>query len=120
MTAPADSYNFDVDVDYHIPTSTGAHLGPGGVRTPPSGRPRTLVHPGVAAVAVVGVPHETLGEEVKAFVVLAPGAAVTPDELVTWCRERVAAFKYPRIVEFVPELPLTATGKIVKRALREA
>ncbi|MDA0566544.1 long-chain fatty acid--CoA ligase [Streptomonospora sp. S1-112] len=77
-----------------------------------------LTHEAVSLAAVVGVPHETHGEEVKAFVVREPGAAVTEEELVAWCREAMAAYKYPRIVEFRDELPMNATGKILKRELR--
>lgn len=76
-----------------------------------------LTHPAVSLVAVVGVPHETLGEEVKAYVIRNPGAEVTEDELVAWAREQMASYKYPRIVEFRDELPMTATGKILKREL---
>ena len=76
-----------------------------------------LTHPGVSLAAVVGVPHHTHGEEVKAFVVRAPGATLTEDELIAWCRRNMAAYKYPRIVEFRDSLPMTATGKILKRAL---
>lgn len=74
-------------------------------------------HPAVAEAAVVGVPHERLGEEVKAYVALKPGHAVTPDELVGYCRDRLAAYKYPRSVEVLDELPKNATGKISKREL---
>jgi long-chain acyl-CoA synthetase len=69
-------------------------------------------------VAVVGVPDERLGEEVKAFVVLKPGVGVTEDELRGWCKEQFAAYKYPRLIEFRNELPTSATGKILKRELR--
>lgn len=78
-----------------------------------------LTHPSVSLVAVVGVPDERLGEEVKAFVVPKPGATVTEDELAAWCKEQFAAYKYPRLFEFRPELPMSATGKILKRELRE-
>jgi len=67
---------------------------------------------------VVGVPHDTHGEEIKAFVIPARGATLTEDELIAWAKERLAAYKYPRIVEFRTELPMTATGKILKRELR--
>jgi long-chain acyl-CoA synthetase len=77
-----------------------------------------MTHPAIAMVAVIGVPHEVHGEEIKAVVLPKPGASVTPDEIVAWCRERMAAYKYPRIVEIVDALPMTATGKILKRALR--
>ncbi|GAB1640704.1 long-chain-fatty-acid--CoA ligase [Krasilnikovia sp. MM14-A1259] len=74
-----------------------------------------LTHPAVSLAAVVGVPHDTHGEEVKAFVIR--GGEITEDELIAWCRETMAAYKYPRIVEFVDALPMTATGKILKREL---
>ncbi|CAA9319932.1 MAG: Long-chain-fatty-acid--CoA ligase [uncultured Nocardioidaceae bacterium] len=76
-----------------------------------------LTHEAVSLVAVVGVPHEALGEEVKAYVIRQPGATATEDELVAWCREEMASYKYPRAVEFRDTLPMTATGKILKREL---
>jgi long-chain acyl-CoA synthetase len=76
-----------------------------------------LTHPGVSLAAVVGVPHHSHGEEVKAFVVRAPGAALTEEALIAWCQQNMAAYKYPRIVEFRDSLPMTATGKILKREL---
>ena len=69
-------------------------------------------------VAVIGVPHEVHGEEIKAVVLPKPGMAVDAEEIVAWCRERMAAYKYPRIVEVVAAMPMTATGKILKRELR--
>jgi long-chain acyl-CoA synthetase len=74
-------------------------------------------HEAVSLVAVVGVPHESHGEEIKAFVIKAKDASVTEDELVAWCKENMASYKYPRIIEFRDELPMTATGKILKREL---
>ncbi len=76
-----------------------------------------LTHPAVSLAAVIGVPHDSHGEEVKAFVILKPGQSATPDEIVAWCKEQMAAYKYPRIVEIVESLPMTATGKILKREL---
>jgi len=76
-------------------------------------------HPGVAEAAVVGVPDERWGETVKAFVVRYPGANVGTPELEAFCRERLAGYKVPRQFEFVPDLPRTPTGKVLKRALRE-
>ena len=76
-----------------------------------------LTHDAVSLAAVVGVPHESLGEEVKAFVIKQAGAEITEDELIGWCRDQIAAYKCPRIVEFRESLPMTATGKILKREL---
>ncbi len=75
-------------------------------------------HEGIVEAAVLGVPHERHGEEVKAVVVPAPGHTLDPAALVAWCKERLAAYKYPRIVEFSEELPKGPTGKILKRELR--
>jgi long-chain acyl-CoA synthetase len=75
-------------------------------------------HPAVAEVAVVGIPHASLGEEVGAAVALKPGASATPEELRAFARERVAAYKYPRYVWLVAELPKGPTGKILRREVR--
>jgi long-chain acyl-CoA synthetase len=74
-------------------------------------------HPDVLEAAVVGVPHETLGEEVAALVVRRPGTTLDVEALEAWARERVAAYKYPRRVVFVDELPKGPTGKVLKRAI---
>ena len=77
-----------------------------------------MTHPAVSLAAVIGVPHESHGEEIKACVIKDEGHDdVTEDELVAWGKEQIAAYKYPRIVEFVDALPMTATGKILKREL---
>jgi fatty-acyl-CoA synthase len=77
-----------------------------------------LRHPAVQEAAVVGLPDQRWGEAPHAFVVLKPGAAATDAELRTFTRERLAHFKAPHTVTFVPELPKTATGKIQKYVLR--
>ena len=75
-------------------------------------------HPAVREAAVVGKPHPYRGETVKAYVSLRPGAEVTPDELAAYCADRLAAYKYPREVDILPELPKTTSGKILRRELR--
>ncbi|MEV5320013.1 AMP-binding protein [Streptomyces sp. NPDC052687] len=75
-------------------------------------------HPAVREAAVVGVPDGYRGETVKAYISLRPGAAADPEELAAYCRERLAAYKYPRQVEVLPDLPKTASGKILRRELR--
>ncbi len=77
-----------------------------------------MTNPSVSLVAVVAVPDERLGEEVKAFVVKKHGADLTEEEFIGWCKTQFAANKYPRFVEFRDELPIGGTGKILKRALR--
>ncbi|NRQ38142.1 long-chain fatty acid--CoA ligase [Nonomuraea sp. NN258] len=77
-----------------------------------------MTHEAVSLAAVLGVPHESHGEEIKAFIIRKPGATVTEEELVAWSRDNMAAYKYPRMVEFREELPMTASGKILKRELR--
>lgn len=76
-------------------------------------------HPAVLECAVIGVPDDKWGEVPAAFVVLKPGAQVTPEELIAFCRERLAHFKCPKRVELVDSLPKTSTGKIQKFVLRE-
>ncbi|GAA0691130.1 long-chain fatty acid--CoA ligase [Streptomyces malaysiensis subsp. malaysiensis] len=77
-----------------------------------------MTHPSVSLVAVVGVPDDRVGEEVKAYVIRQPGSTVSEFELIAWCRERLAVYKCPRLVEFRETLPVNATGKILKRELR--
>ena len=77
-----------------------------------------LGHPRIAQAAVVGVPDTRMGEVGMAFVVPTPGPAVEPAEIIEWSRDQMANFKVPRYVELLDELPMNATGKVVKDDLR--
>ncbi|MBW2297599.1 MAG: long-chain fatty acid--CoA ligase, partial [Deltaproteobacteria bacterium] len=76
-------------------------------------------HPKVADAVSVGVPDDYRGETVKAFVVVKPGEEVTQEEIIAFCREKLAAYKAPKIVEFREELPKSAVGKILRKVLRQ-
>jgi long-chain acyl-CoA synthetase len=74
-------------------------------------------HPAIREAAVVGIPHESLGEEVGAAVALKPGVSATAEDVQRFVKERVAAYKYPRQIWFVDELPKGSTGKVLKREI---
>ncbi len=75
-------------------------------------------HPAVAEAAVIGIPHESHGEEIKAVIALKAGQNATPEAIIDYCKQKLAAYKYPRVIEFLPTLPKGPTGKILKRELR--
>jgi len=111
----------DEDGYYHVIDRAKDMIIRGGYNVYPRELEEVLMtHPAVSMVAVVGVPHDTLGEEIKAYVLNNPADPTTPDELVRWGKQQFAAYKYPRVVEFVDRLPMTATGKILKRELGPA
>lgn len=78
-----------------------------------------LKYPGLAQVAVIGIPDERLGEVAMAFLLLAPGSVIEEPALLTWCREQMANYKVPRRVQMVQAMPLNAAGKVTKNVLRE-
>ena len=109
----ANGYVFLVDRLKEIIKRSGYSVAPAEVE-------RVLAaHPAVLESVVIGVPDEALGEEIKAYVVVRPGASATEAELIAHCKSRLAAYKYPRLVEFRESLPKGRTGKIIRRTLRE-
>lgn len=110
----------DEDGFYYIVDRTKDMVIRGGLNVYPREVEEVMIkHEAVSLVAVIGVPHEQYGEEIKAYVVLNDGASATPAELVAYTKENIAAYKYPRIIEIVDGLPMSATGKILKKELRK-
>ncbi len=77
-----------------------------------------MTHPAVSLTAVVGVPDDEYGEEIKAYIVVKEGETIVPEDLIAWSKEHMAAYKYPRQVELRDALPMNATGKVLKKELR--
>ncbi|MDA3038985.1 MAG: AMP-binding protein [Actinomycetota bacterium] len=91
----------------------------GGFNAYPAEIERMMIeHPEIGLVAVIGVPDERMGEVGAAFVIPAPGASPSAEEIIEWCREKMANYKVPRFVWFVDQLPMTASGKVQKPELR--
>ncbi len=109
----ADGYLYLTDRVSHMIISGGVNIYPQETEHVLTG------HPAVADVAVIGVPDADLGEAVLAVVQLRPGATADPEKLLAYCRERLAAFKCPRSVDFTDQLPRDPNGKLYKRLLRE-
>jgi long-chain acyl-CoA synthetase len=109
----------DSDGCYHIVDRAKDLIVRGGLNVYPREIEEVLMtHEAVSLAAVVGIPHESHGEEIKAYIIPAPGAQPTEDDLIAWAKDQMAAYKYPRHIEFVQTLPMTATGKILKSELR--
>jgi len=109
-----DSYIFLADRKIDMIISGGTNIYPAEVEA------RLSAHPGVADCAVFGIPDEEWGEQVKAAVQTANDVNLTEADLIGWCREKIAAYKCPKSIDFVDSLPREASGKLKKRLLREA
>jgi acyl-CoA synthetase (AMP-forming)/AMP-acid ligase II len=109
----AEGYYYICDRKIDMIISGGVNIYPAEVEA------RLHAHPAVRDVAVIGVPDDQWGESVKAVVVLQPGAAATEQELIDWCRGRVADYKRPRSIDFRADLPRDQAGKLLKRQIRE-
>ncbi len=109
----------DEDGFYFIVDRTKDMIIRGGLNVYPRQVEEVMIeHEAVSLVAVIGIPDEQMGEEIKAFVVLNAGMDISADELKTWTKKRIASYKYPRQIEFMVALPMSATGKILKKELR--
>ena len=111
--ADEDGYFWFVSRQDDIIKSSGYRIGPEEIEV------TLAAHPAVADVAVIGVPDEVRGQIAKAFVVLQAGQSVSPDELIAFCKGKIATYKLPREIVMVNELPRTPTGKMLRRVLRQ-
>ena len=113
-----DIARMDDDGYFYIVDRKKEVIKPGGFQVWPREVEEVIAeHPKVFEVGVAGIPDPKRGETVKAWVVLKPGETVTTDEIRTWCKEKMAAYKVPTQVEFRDELPKTTVGKILRREL---
>jgi long-chain acyl-CoA synthetase len=110
----------DADGFYFIVDRTKDMIIRGGFNVYPREVEEVMIqHEAVSLVAVIGIPNDQFGEEIKAFVVLKDGKTVSAEDLMEWTKSKIAAYKYPRHVEFLAALPMSATGKILKKELRK-
>ncbi|MEE9374605.1 MAG: long-chain fatty acid--CoA ligase [Saprospiraceae bacterium] len=110
----------DEDGYYFIVDRTKDMIIRGGLNVYPREVEETMIkHPEVSLVAVIGIPDDKMGEEIKAYVVLNEGGSIEAKELKEWTKANIAAYKYPRQVEIIDALPMSATGKILKKELRK-
>jgi len=93
--------------------SSGYRIGPEEIEV------TIATHPAVADVGVIGIPDEVRGQIAKAFVVLKPGQTISPEELLAFCKGKIATYKLPREIVIVNELPRTPTGKLLRRVLKQ-
>lgn len=108
-----DGYLYVADRKKEMIVSGGMNIYPAEIETV------LYTHPAVAQVAVIGVPDEHWGEAVKAVIELKQGARATEEQIIDYCRERLASYKKPKSVDFVERLPISSSGKVAKRELRE-
>jgi 2-aminobenzoate-CoA ligase len=113
VSADKEGYLWFVSREDDIIKSSAYRIGPEEIEV------TLATHTAVADVAVIGVPDEVRGQIAKAFVVLKPGQSVTSDQLIEYCRGKIATYKLPREIVFVNELPRTPTGKLLRRVLRQ-
>ena len=110
----------DQDGFYFIVDRTKDMIIRGGLNVYPREVEEVMIkHDDVSLVAVIGIPDEKMGEEIKAYVVKESGSSISEEELMAYTKSKLAAYKYPRVVEFIDALPMSATGKILKKELRK-
>jgi len=115
-----DVAKMDEDGFFYIVDRTKDMIIRGGLNVYPKEVEEVMMkHDAISLVAVIGIPHDEMGEDIKAYVVLKEGQSAEPEALKMWTRERIAAYKYPREVEIIDALPMSATGKILKKELRK-
>ncbi len=110
----------DEDGFYYIVDRTKDMIIRGGLNVYPREVEEVMIkHQAVSLVAVIGIPDDKMGEEIKAYVVKEPGQNISEEELKEFTKSKLAAYKYPRVIEFIDALPMSATGKILKKELRK-